>query len=396
MELKAFRRSRVQEAMKDSNVQILIASLPQNIAYLTGGYVSVGQNVLCSSQAYAAYLLPEDKLYYIVGHAEIPSVLEFEGGNAEIVPFGAFRFAYADTFSEAARYSEYEQKTKSSALQALLDTLRELVRTDDMQIALDTSRMPYETTAGILAAFPKASVSGAAVFYKARMIKAKEEIAGIARSAQIAEQALLASLKEFRPGDTERDLGNSFRRHVAQCGAKDIFCVATANKRAAFCDTVNQPVPIERGSLIRFDYGCDYQGYTSDLSRTVCVGTPDEKTVRLYDAIRAGTEAAIAAARPGVRACELFQIAVETTRSSGIPHYRRHHAGHCLGLEVYDDPSVTPDNQTVLQADMVLNIETPYYELGWGGVQVEDTVAITENGAVRLDVSDNHLIVLDI
>lgn len=396
MELKAFRRSRVQEAMKDSNVQILIASLPQNIAYLTGGYVSVGQNVLCSSQAYVAYLLPEGKLYCIVGHAEIPSVLEFEGGNAEIVPFGAFRFAYADTFSEAARYSEYEQKTKSSALQALLDTLRELVKTDDMQIALDTSRMPYETTAGILAAFPKASVSGAAVFYKARMVKAKEEIAGIARSAQIAEQALLASLKDFRPGDTEQDLGNSFRRHVAQHGAKDIFCVATANKRAAFCDTVNQPVPIERGSLIRFDYGCDYQGYTSDLSRTVCVGTPDEKTVRLYDAIRAGTEAAIAAARPGVRACELFQIAVETTRSSGIPHYRRHHVGHCLGLEVYDDPSITPDNQTVLQADMVLNIETPYYELGWGGVQVEDTVAITENGAVRLDVSDNHLIVLDI
>ena len=91
MELKAFRRSRVQEAMKDSNVQILIASLPQNIAYLTGGYVSVGQNVLCSSQAYVAYLLPEGKLYCIVGHAEIPSVLEFEGGNAEIVPFGAFR-----------------------------------------------------------------------------------------------------------------------------------------------------------------------------------------------------------------------------------------------------------------------------------------------------------------
>ncbi len=105
MELKAFRRSRVQEAMKDSNVQILIASLPQNIAYLTGGYVSVGQNVLCSSQAYVAYLLPEDRLYYIVGHAEIPSVLEFEGGNAEIVPFGAFRFAYGWFFRTSKYYS---------------------------------------------------------------------------------------------------------------------------------------------------------------------------------------------------------------------------------------------------------------------------------------------------
>ena len=396
MDLKSFRRRRIQEAMKSADVQILVASLPQNIAYLTGGYVSVGQNVLCSSQAYAAYVLPEDQLYYIVGHAEIPSVLEFEGEDARIVPFGAFRFSYEDSFADKAKYCAYEWQTKGSAVQALMDTLGELAEKSDLRIALDTSRMPYETAAGILATFPYASVSGAGVFYKARMIKAPEEIEWIARSAQVAEQALLDSLQDFRPGDTEQDLGSYFRRHVAECGAKDIFCVVTANKRAAFCDTVNQPVPIERGSFIRVDYGCDYQGYTSDLSRTICVGTPDEKVVRLYDAIRAGTEAAIAAARPGVRAGELFQIAVETTRRCGIPEYRRHHVGHCLGLEVYDDPSITPDNQTVLQAGMVLNIETPYYELGWGGVQVEDTVAITENGAVRLDLSDNHLIVLDV
>ena len=86
---------------------------------------------------------------------------------------------------------------------------------------------------------------------------------------------------------------------------------------------------------------------------------------------------------------------METTRKAGIPDYRRHHVGHCLGLEVYDDPSVTPDNQTVLEENMVLNIETPYYELGWGGVQVEDTIAITKNGAVRLDQTDNHMIVLE-
>lgn len=396
MELKAFRRRRVQEAMKDSNVQILIASLPQNIAYLTGGYVSVGQNVLCSSQAYVAYLLPEGKLYCIVGHAEIPSVLEFEGGNAEIVPFGAFRFAYADALPKPPDIPSISRKQRAPHYRRFSIRFASWSRPTICKSLWIPAVCHTKLPPAYLQHSPRHLFPAQQYSYKARMIKAKEEIAGIARSAQIAEQALLAGLKDFRPGDTEQDLGNSFRRHAAQHGAKDIFCVATANKRAAFCDTVNQPVPIERGSLIRFDYGCDYQGYTSDLSRTVCVGTPDEKTVRLYDAIRAGTEAAIAAARPGVRACELFQIAVETTRSNGIPHYRRHHVGHCLGLEVYDDPSITPDNQTVLQADMALNIETPYYELGWGGVQVEDTVAITENGAVRLDVSDNHLIVLDI
>ena len=86
------------------------------------------------------------------------------------------------------------------------------------------------------------------------MIKAKEEIAGIARSAQIAEQALLASLKDFRPGDTEQDLGNSFRRHAAQHGAKDIFCVATANKRAAFCDMMARS-PRQSKSALPFHTG---------------------------------------------------------------------------------------------------------------------------------------------
>ena len=145
-------------------MQILIASLPQNIAYLTGGYVSVGQNVLCSSQAYVAYLLPEGKLYCIVGHAEIPSVLEFEGGNAEIVPFGAFRFAYADTFPKPPDIPSMSRKQRAPHYRRFSIRFASWSRADDMQIALDTTRMPYETTAGILAAFPTASVSGAAVF----------------------------------------------------------------------------------------------------------------------------------------------------------------------------------------------------------------------------------------
>jgi Xaa-Pro dipeptidase len=70
--------------------------------------------------------------------------------------------------------------------------------------------------------------------------------------------------------------------------------------------------------------------------------------------------------------------------------------GHGIGLEVYDPPSITPDNPALLEAGMVICIETPYYELGWGGVQVEDTLLVQENGYQLLTKSSRELIVIDI
>ena len=205
MDLKAFRRSRLQAAMQELGTQVLVASLPQNITYVTNGYVSVNQFVLCSTQSYVVYHPAEERLIYVVGHGEIPSILEFDGEDAEIVPYGAFRFSYDKNFSELERYSRYEAQTCGNAVEALRTALQRVV-TPNEHIELDVSRMPYQTVCGIREVYPEAGVSGNAAFYRARMIKAAEEIEGIARSAQVAEQGLLDSLRAFRPGDTEQAL----------------------------------------------------------------------------------------------------------------------------------------------------------------------------------------------
>ena len=115
MDLKAFRRSRLQAAMQELGTQVLVASLPQNITYVTNGYVSVNQFVLCSTQSYVVYHPAEERLIYVVGHGEIPSILEFDGEDAEIVPYGAFRFSYDKNFSGLERYSRYEAQTCGNA-----------------------------------------------------------------------------------------------------------------------------------------------------------------------------------------------------------------------------------------------------------------------------------------
>ena len=75
---------------------------------------------------------------------------------------------------------------------------------------------------------------------------------------------------------------------------------------------------------------------------------------------------------------------METVRREGLPHYRRNHVGHGIGLDGYDVPNLTPESREVLEEGMVLSVETPYYELGFAGLQVEDTVRVTRDGVESL------------
>ena len=90
----------------------------------------------------------------------------------------------------------------------------------------------------------------------------------------------------------------------------------------------------------------------------------------------------------------MFDRAVEVTRAAGIPHYDRHHCGHGIGIECYDLPSIAAQDTTVLKEGMVVNVETPYYELGFAGLQVEDTVVVTKDGVEYLSTYDRSLQVI--
>src|SRR2546428_553514 len=107
-----------------------------------------------------------------------------------------------------------------------------------------------------------------------------------------------------------------------------------------------------------------------------------------------GEQAAIAAMKPGVPVSQVFDLAVRVTREHGMPHYQRHHVGHGIGLEPYDPPTINATTNTALEAGMVFCVETPYYEHGWGGVQVEDAVEVTPTGARTRTRSSQDLAVV--
>ena len=146
--------------------------------------------------------------------------------------------------------------------------------------------------------------------------------------------------------------------------------------------------------MVRFDLGCVYQGYRSDIARTAVLGKPGDKLARYYAAILTGEKAGMAAMKPGVSVSRIFEVAVKATRENGMPHYQRHHVGHGIGLEPYDPPTLNAATETPLEPGMVFCVETPYYEHGWGGVQVEDAVEVTAAGIRRLTRSSQDLAII--
>ena len=148
---------------------------------------------------------------------------------------------------------------------------------------------------------------------------------------------------------------------------------------------------LRRGDIIRFDVGGRYKHYRADIARNGVLGEPTKKLAQYHRAICVGLDRAIEMIRPGVRADDVFEASVETVRREGIPHYRRSHVGHGIGLDGYDVPNIAPCNSEVFEEGMVICVETPYYEMGFGGLQVEDTLVVTKDGVESFMLSGTEL-----
>ena len=392
--VNSLRLKKIQEQMSASGYDLFITSAPENIYYLSN-FRSIGQKVIPATQLYGVIPANEDAVWLVAPIADVPTIYESGYPLDRVVAYGNFYFESLDQSYLADKVGELAGKLFPDPLQALVFLLEDRFNSA-VNIGVDTRNINVDRWGQLVAAQHKRKFSVAdSFFYAVRKIKEDSEIVLLEKAAEIAEDSMFTALKQAKPGMTENDLRCIFETEVTKRGADNLFAVFSSGERAAYVDTHTTGRLLKKGDLIRCDLGCTYQGYKSDLSRTAVIGRPDKKQQQYYDAVLRGQKKAIEIIKPGVRAADVYDTAMKAARDAGLSHYKRGHCGHGIGLEVYEPPSINNSDATALQAGMVICVETPYYEIGWGGVQVEDMVLVTDSGSRLLSKSEFGLIVLD-
>ena len=229
---------------------------------------------------------------------------------------------------------------------------------------------------------------------EARLLKSRREQDLLAKAAVITEDAIGAAVAIARDGVTEKEMLVAFQRHLVENGADPLLAFIRFGRNGGVSQVAAGDTPLRKGDLIWFDVCAEYEGYKSDIARTFALGDPGSRARDYYKALLHAEDVMIDMARPGRRASEIFDACVEAARDAGVPEYRRHHVGHAIGIDVYETPLLAPGQDTVLQEEMVLNVEAPYYEVGFGALHVEDPIVVGSDGGRLLSKGSRDIGIL--
>src|SRR3954453_770804 len=226
-----------------------------------------------------------------------------------------------------------------------------------------------------------------------RMVKSAEEIARIRQSVDTNSEAFEQAVRRVKPGMKEAELAAELEYRMRRLGAeKPCFdTIVAGGARSALPHAQPTSAPLENGQLVVVDMGALQDGYCSDMTRMLFLGTPGAKVKRTYGAVLEAQLAAIDAVRAGALTRNVDRAARQVLKGHGLDRAFVHSTGHGLGLEIHEPPRVGRKDKTRLQAGMAITIEPGVYLEGFGGIRIEDTVIVTETGCEILTPTSKDL-----
>ena len=217
-----------------------------------------------------------------------------------------------------------------------------------------------------------------------RMVKDKRELELMWRAVKIADEAYLRLLDELQPGMTEKTLAGRLEYYMRSLGAEKLAfeTIVASGERSALPHGIASDKEVEIGDFITFDFGAVYDGYHSDMTRTVVLGMANSWHKEIYTIVEEAQWRGLKNAKPGITGAELDAVVRDYITSRGYGENYVHGLGHGIGLEIHEMPNINKRGQNViLQPGMTFTVEPGIYIPGKGGVRIEDTVVLTDAGA---------------
>ncbi len=277
----------------------------------------------------------------------------------------------------------------------VLDSIR---RKRLKRVGFEASRMVYESYQRLKQSLPLGATLKPLppVIEKLRMIKSPDELARIRRSVDTNSQAFAKTVRAIRAGVSESDIAAELEFQMRRLHAeKAAFeTIVASGPRTALPHARPTSRRIAKDELVLIDMGACQDGYMSDMTRMLFVGRPSRRILKMYRAVADAQLAAIDAVRAGATTGQVDRKARQVLESQGLGKTFVHSTGHGLGLEIHEPPRVGRHDKTRLEAGMVITIEPGAYIRGFGGVRIEDTVLVTQNGCEILTPTSKELMLL--
>ncbi|MEG0286846.1 MAG: Xaa-Pro peptidase family protein [Vagococcus sp.] len=351
------RITNLREKMKAENITSFLVTSPYNLRYLTGFTGTTGLALIGLEEAFfiTDFRYTEQAAEQCVGYEVVKNVGPILEVVADLVEKkGMMNLAFEESFVPFKQYV-------------------------DLETLLEVDLIP---------------VSG--MIEELREVKDQSEIEIVEKACEIADKAFSHILTYIKPGMTEIQVANELDFYMRSLGASGVSfeTIVASGLRSAMPHGVASDKVIEEGDFVTIDFGCYYQGYVSDMTRTISLGEPSEKLKEIYEIVREAQQKVLDVAKPGMTGIELDAVARDYIASKGYGEAFGHSTGHGIGLEIHEGPNVSKLAEKAFVPGNIITNEPGIYLPGIGGVRIEDDMLVTENGIKTLTHSKKELIIL--
>lgn len=379
------RVQRLQQQMVKDGLDVIVCRLPENVLYATGYWSVIGASVaVVPASGAATLIMPYSELDYSEeGWVDDRRTFRFINMQATANPTAQT----CQLLHELA-----EEKHLGKAVIGYEGNF-ELVAGNN--VAAEARVVTEQTLAAFRQALPLAHwVDATNTLKTARIVKSKQEIEQIRITNEVASMGYALAREMIAAGVREAEIAGAVEGRIYGCGVgyRGVtrargYCfvmsgVNSVNSWRPFCVSTDKRLAWGEPVLVELDAMTN--GYFNDLTRTFFVGTPDARAKRIFDTVQEAVNTVIAAVKPGVRCAELDAVARRVVDKAGYGEYFNHQLGHGVGLQFHEPPTLHPASIDVLEEGMVFAIEPAIYIARFGGVRLEENLAVTRTGCESL------------
>ncbi len=341
--------------------------------------------ILKSKNLDAIIITSPENLYYFSGFTGGEGLLVFTPEKRYIIVDGRY------TIQAREQTSDFEVvEYKALPYKIIADMGFDKIGFEDKTISYNSFKMMSRAMPAVT------SIGVSDELNEYRKVKTEEECKNIRRAEQIGDMAFEHILHFIKPKITEREIALELEFFMKKQGASSLSfdTIVAVGERSALPHANLTDKAVETGKVVLMDFGCVYNGYCSDMTRTVAVGYADDKTKNIYDTVLKAQLCAIDKIKAGVLNRDVDAVARNIIKDAGYGEAFTHSLGHGVGLEIHEQPNLSPRSEDVLKEGNIVTVEPGIYIEGFCGVRIEDLVRVTSEGCENFTHSPKDFIIL--